>query len=166
MDWLIVLIFVIVVILVWIFLLINANQDKPDIEADIHPSTHGAAHADELPAHASVALAFAESETSVEFEQEQQLADRAVTLDLVVEDLTKIEGIGPKVNRVLHDNGISSFKDLANTKISDLRQILDKAGFQYMDPGTWPQQAKLIAENRLQEFEDLIGNLKGGRRAS
>jgi hypothetical protein len=37
MDWLIVLIFVIVVILVWLFLLINAKEDVPDIKVDIHP---------------------------------------------------------------------------------------------------------------------------------
>jgi predicted flap endonuclease-1-like 5' DNA nuclease len=85
---------------------------------------------------------------------------------MVVEDLTMIEGIGPKVNRVLRENGISSFKDLANADTSWLREILDKAGFQYMDPGTWAEQVGLIADNRMEEFQGLIENLKGGRKTN
>jgi predicted flap endonuclease-1-like 5' DNA nuclease len=190
MDWLIVLIFIIIVILVWLFLMINAKADAPNIQADIHPEahTHEQSQIVEQAAGGSVLtetkteqVSLPEAETTIveptdqSAQMDQQpvditeaapIASRATKAEVIVDDLTTIEGIGPKVNRVLHENGISSFKDLSSAEISRLKDILDKAGFQYMDPGTWPEQAALMAENRMQEFQELIKNLKGGRRTS
>jgi predicted flap endonuclease-1-like 5' DNA nuclease len=165
MDWLIVLIFILVVILVWLFLMINAKRDQPDILADIHPSSHPheAADRSETAAEDSI-VRFIETEPVVESDEDQFLGRGLSGVDIGVEDLTLIEGIGPKVNRLLHENGISSFKDLASTELARLRDILDSAGFRYMDPGSWAEQAGLLAENRVQEFQELIKKLKGGRK--
>lgn len=80
--------------------------------------------------------------------------------------LHKIEGIGPKIAELLNAGGIVSFRQLANAPISRLQSILDAAGDQYRihDPGTWPEQARLLAEGKLEAFEDLTRKLKGGRR--
>ena len=167
MDWLIVLIFVIVVLLVWLFLIINAKEDEPDIAKDIHLSGHGPDAIQEKTATAEAAdLEASPNLEKVSVNEDVQVqASRALDVNLVIEDLTVIEGIGPKVNRVLHEQGISTFIDLAKTEQTRLREILDQAGYQYMDPGTWAEQAGLLVENRMQEFQELIKNLKGGKKS-
>lgn len=81
------------------------------------------------------------------------------------QDLRKIEGIGPKISRLLHDGGILSFAQLAETRVDRLQEILDAAGpnYQLADPETWPQQAKLAAAGDWQALEELKDQLIGGR---
>jgi predicted flap endonuclease-1-like 5' DNA nuclease len=83
------------------------------------------------------------------------------------DDLTRIEGIGPKVAQVLGDAGITTFAALAGTEVTQLRQILDSAGSRYRltDPTTWPEQAAHAARGDWQAFNDLVARLKAGRRA-
>jgi predicted flap endonuclease-1-like 5' DNA nuclease len=66
-----------------------------------------------------------------------------------------IEGIGPKMEEVLHENGIKSFSQLSNKSGDSLRDILSKYGDKYriIDPNTWPKQA-LLADQRA--WNDLI----------
>lgn len=80
------------------------------------------------------------------------------------DDLTVVEGIGPKINELLLNDGIKTFAQLAATNVSVIQAILDKAGpsFALAKPGTWPQQAALAAENRWAELKVLQDNLKGG----
>ena len=80
------------------------------------------------------------------------------------DDLTVIEGIGPKINELLINDGIKTFAQLAEAKIEVIQNILDKAGprFALAKPGTWPKQALLAAENRWAELKTLQDNLKGG----
>jgi len=82
------------------------------------------------------------------------------------DDLKRVEGIGPKLEEILNSHDILTFSQLAATKTEDLQAILDKAGEAYRihNPGTWPQQAQLLAEGRIEEFEKLTDELKGGRR--
>lgn len=80
------------------------------------------------------------------------------------DDLIKIEGIGPKVAKVLVHAGIVTFDDLANARKSDVQKILDEAGLQMMDPEGWIDQAKLAAKGEWTAFAKLQGRLKGGRK--
>ena len=66
----------------------------------------------------------------------------------VKSDLTKIDGIGPKVSEILNDAGIKTFADLSKKKKKDLQGILAKAGKRYanFDPTNWPTQAKKLAK--------------------
>lgn len=82
------------------------------------------------------------------------------------DDLTLLEGIGPKVNGVLQAAGISTFAQLAAADLSHIQKLLEDAGYAYMDPASWPQQAKLLAEGRMEEFEAMTATLKGGRKAA
>lgn len=80
------------------------------------------------------------------------------------DDLVTIEGIGPKVVKVLARAGIETFDDLANAKPADVQKVLDKAGMQMMNPEGWIEQAKLAAKEDWEGFEKLQRELKGGRK--
>lgn len=94
-----------------------------------------------------------------------QAAAKAAGFDIrKADDLTVVEGIGPKINELLNADGIKTFAQLAATSIPVIQNILDKAGprFALAKPGTWPQQAALAAENRWAELRKLQDELKGG----
>jgi trigger factor len=80
------------------------------------------------------------------------------------QNLTKIEGIGPKTESLLCDAGILNYSQLADTEVSRLAEILTAAGSRYrmMKPDTWPQQARLAAEAKWDELQELQGRISGG----
>jgi len=80
-------------------------------------------------------------------------------------DFTVIEGVGPKINGLIHAAGINSYAKLAKTKASAIQAILTKAGPRYSlaSPKTWPKQSKLAAENRWKALRTLQDKLDGGK---
>ena len=80
------------------------------------------------------------------------------------DDLTVLEGIGPKVSKVLHGIGITSFADLASADAATVQETLDAAGMQYMRPEGWIEQARLAAAGDKEGLAKLQDELKGGRR--
>ncbi len=81
------------------------------------------------------------------------------------DDLTKIEGIGPKINELLNNAGIYTFAKLSSTKYEKLKTILEEAGerFRMHDPSTWPNQAEIAAQGKWEELKKLQDELKGGK---
>lgn len=77
------------------------------------------------------------------------------------DDLTKIEGIGPRIQELLYNKGIKTYETLAYTYIADLQRILDEAGnnFNMANPKNWPMQAKLAYEGKWYELEDYQDSL-------
>ncbi len=82
------------------------------------------------------------------------------------QDLTKIEGIGPKIEELLNQKGIKNYHQLANTSITFLETMIRDEGNRLSAhrgmTKTWPAQAKLA---ELGEWDELIkwqGVLKGG----
>lgn len=84
---------------------------------------------------------------------------------VVKDNLTKIEGIGKKIESLLYKNQIYSYKHLSKSTIKKLKEILTAAGnnFNTHNPGSWPKQAKLAAENKWEELENLQKKLIGGK---
>ena len=81
-----------------------------------------------------------------------------------VDDLTKIEGIGPAIAKHLNANGINSYSDLAGTRPARIREILDEVGgFATHDPSTWPDQGQLAAVGAWDELQEWQDQLDGGR---
>src|SRR5215211_809407 len=80
------------------------------------------------------------------------------------DDLTKLEGIGPKVAKVLNNAGITTFDDLARAEAADVKSVLNKAGLQMMNPEGWIEQASLAAKGDWEAVERLQNELKGGRK--
>jgi hypothetical protein len=82
----------------------------------------------------------------------------------VADDLTRIEGIGPKISGLLQEAGISTFAQLATTSVERLEKIIADANLTALaDPGTWPAQARLAAEGQWERLDALQEELKGGR---
>ena len=62
------------------------------------------------------------------------------------DDLTRIEGIGPKISQVLRAAGINTFEQLAETPVNRLSEILAKEpNLRLADATSWPEQALLAA---------------------
>jgi len=82
-----------------------------------------------------------------------------------MDDLEVVEGIGPKIAELLHQNGINSWTELARADTGHLRTILDGAGPNYRiaEPASWPHQASLLANGRWTEFKILTDELDAGR---
>ena len=80
-------------------------------------------------------------------------------------DLTVIEGIGPKTADLLLSSGFKSWWQLHQASPDHLRRVLADAGswFQMLDPTTWPEQAGMLARGEWRQFKLMADRLKGGR---
>ena len=74
-------------------------------------------------------------------------------------DLKIIEGIGPKIEEVLKERGILTWRKLGETKAPLLKAILSDAGSQFKtrDPKFWSKQAKMAAKG---EWKKLLAYQK------
>ncbi len=81
------------------------------------------------------------------------------------DDLTKVEGIGPKIAGIFNEAGINSFADLAGANLDKLKEILAAAGSRYKskDPQTWSEQAKMAAEGKWDALKVWQDEHDGGR---
>ncbi len=79
--------------------------------------------------------------------------------------LTIIEGVGPKIAELLNAEGIMTFADLAKAKMKKLSDILEAAGSRYTmhQPDTWPEQAALARDGKMDELKTLQAALDGGK---
>ncbi len=82
-----------------------------------------------------------------------------------VDDLTKIEGIGPKISEILINNGVTSFASLAAMDAEAIKKMLVAVGTQYnrADPATWPKQADYAAKGEWDALKKWQDELDGGR---
>lgn len=137
--WLLIIVFII--LLVW-WLLVRSVEQQSEIQA--HPETE----LTHIPRVSNEAV----------------MPDARAVSTSREDDFTVLEGIGPKVSSILAEAGITSFAQLASMKKGQLKEILEAAGYRYMDPETWPEQAELLSEGKMDEFKKLVDTLKGGRR--
>lgn len=88
-----------------------------------------------------------------------------VAIDSASDDLKLIEGIGPKIEKLLYADGIRTFAKLAASSPQHITELLHAAGtqFQIHVPETWPQQAALARDGKWDELKVLQDRLIGGR---
>ncbi|WP_427454443.1 hypothetical protein [Litorimonas sp. WD9-15] len=81
------------------------------------------------------------------------------------DNLTVVEGIGPKIAGLLNADGIVTFADLAKAKVGRLEKILKDAGprFSFHKPNSWPKQAKLARDGKMDALKKLQDGLDGGK---
>lgn len=94
----------------------------------------------------------------------ERTSEPVVEADAEPDDLTRIEGVGPKMSSVLKGADIVTFEQLAARDPDALRRILHEEGLQFADPSTWPEQATLAAAGAWEALNALQEELSGGRR--
>jgi predicted flap endonuclease-1-like 5' DNA nuclease len=139
-GWVVALFLVLVVV---ISLMILGNRQVPSVEPLVTP-----AHGHDHEAHAAGP-------------EKVEIAEIPL-----LDDLTLIEGIGPKIAEILSEEGINTFLELANSDVDTLDHILDEANLSFADPSTWPEQARLANLQEWKALEAFQAQLKGGRKES
>ena len=80
------------------------------------------------------------------------------------DDLTKIEGVGPKAAEALVSAGMESFAKLAKGDAEKIKEILTEASSRmaHLDTTSWPKQAQMAADGKWDELKEWQDNVKGG----
>lgn len=81
------------------------------------------------------------------------------------DDLKKIEGIGPKIEKLLQESGITTYEALSLTSLEKMQLILKAAGSRYQmhDPSTWAAQAALAHRGDWEQLSEWQLELIGGK---
>jgi predicted flap endonuclease-1-like 5' DNA nuclease len=143
----------------------RAEQDA--LEAQLAACREGSQVKDQELAACRARLAEAEAALEAAQAAAASRAQELAAIPAEPQDLTRIEGIGPAISRVLNETGIVNFSQLADAAVERLRELLDAAGprFRIAQPATWPQQARLAAEERWDELQAFQDELTAGRSA-
>lgn len=81
------------------------------------------------------------------------------------DDLTKVEGIGPKYRDVLVAAGITTYEKLSKLNVEEIEEIIKAGGARKSASiKTWAEQATLAAAGKWDELQTLQDQLSGGRR--
>lgn len=94
-----------------------------------------------------------------------ELAASVFLKKIAEDDLKIVEGIGPKIEELLHNAGIRTWKALSETSVEKCQQILNDAGerFRIHKPATWPKQSELAYLGRWNELKQWQDQMTGGR---
>lgn len=70
-------------------------------------------------------------------------------------DLTLVEGIGPKISELFHNHRVTTWAELANTSVDKCQDVLNSGGkrFEIHTPGSWPMQAEMAALGKWSELK-------------
>lgn len=107
-------------------------------------------------------------ETASEMEAlRKQIFGKIPTIELAPDpdELTKIEGVGPKIAEAMNAAGLLTFAQVAEAGADKIKEILDAAegNFAAHDPGTWSQQAQMAADGKWDELKVWQDELDGGK---
>ncbi len=96
---------------------------------------------------------------------EKWLIKAGVLRRWVQDDLKAVEGIGPKIEILLHNAGIKTWRSLADTSVTRIQEILDAAGPRYAlaEPATWPKQSELAADGKWEDLQSYQDALNAGK---
>jgi predicted flap endonuclease-1-like 5' DNA nuclease len=165
-SWTVLAILILIVFAVAIMLIFQRRK-TPETLARYHLDHETHPHEDERQA-APVEPAIVEEisdEPPAAVIEEARLAEAPIQ-SLEPDDLTQIEGIGPKISEILRGVGITRFDQLAASDVETLHGLLKEAGprFALADPVYWPEQAGYLAAGDMEKFKALNDRLRGGRK--
>lgn len=165
-----------------IFAMVDTNSDPRDVDYVI-PSNDDASKSIEailtqVTSAVSEGLAERKSERQANKEGKEEAkpkakaAPEAVVAEtpkekeapVAADDLTKVEGVGPKIAEIFQAAGIKTFADLAGKSEEELKAVLAEAGstFASKNPASWPKQAQMAADGKWDELKEWQDNVKGG----
>jgi predicted flap endonuclease-1-like 5' DNA nuclease len=80
-------------------------------------------------------------------------------------DLTVVEGIGPKIQELFHNHDVKTWKALSECSLDKCQSVLDSGGdrFKMHKPGSWPEQAKMAYQGRWADLLKWQDELDGGK---
>ena len=81
------------------------------------------------------------------------------------DDLTVVEGIGPKIKELFHSHDVKTWAALADCSVERCQEVLKSGGkrFEIHKPGTWPKQSEMAALGQWQKLKDWQDVLDGGK---
>uniref|UniRef100_UPI003593D2A0 30S ribosomal protein S2 n=1 Tax=Pricia sp. TaxID=2268138 RepID=UPI003593D2A0 len=80
------------------------------------------------------------------------------------DDLTKIEGVGPKAAEAMVAAGIDTYANVAKADAEKIKEILTESSSRmaHLDPTSWPKQAQMAADGKWDELQEWQDKAKGG----
>jgi LPXTG-motif cell wall-anchored protein len=80
---------------------------------------------------------------------------------VIGDDLTRIKGVGPKLSRLLHDLGVTSYAQIAGWSEADIAAIDAQLGTFAGRPtrDAWVEQAALLASDDKAGYEAKFGKI-------
>ena len=84
------------------------------------------------------------------------------------DSLKRLDGIGPKIAKLLENKGILTYQQLSEMDDKQLTDFLQQAGVRVRqtDPAYWKKQAKLAAEGQWDDIKKLQQKHKGKRNGN
>ncbi len=80
------------------------------------------------------------------------------------DDLTQLEGIGPKMSEALINQGVTTFQKLSEMDLDEIRAVLDTAGQRFAPSAeSWAEQASYAAKGDWDGLQALQDRLVAGR---
>ncbi|MDP5101530.1 MAG: 50S ribosomal protein L21 [Nonlabens sp.] len=113
----------------------------------------------DAPAKAKKAAPVKEDAPVKESPAKKAAPKKAATTE--VDDLKKVEGIGPKIASTLVEAGISTFAQLAKTDVAKIAEIIADVRGSHV-PDSWPMQAQLAADGKWDELKKWQDEANGG----
>ena len=143
----------------WVVFIPDASAKSSKASATSKPKA-----VDDTPKASTVNKATSTSTSSVDKVAAKAAGFRVKTTN-GRDDFTVVEGIGPKINDLIHDAGIHTYSELGGTLVETIQKILDAAGPSYTlaKPGTWPAQADMAAANKWEALKAWQDELDGGK---
>ncbi|MGI5246092.1 helix-hairpin-helix domain-containing protein [Dactylosporangium sp. CA-139066] len=151
-------------------------EAEPVAELEAEPVVVSEPEPDVTPV--AVVEAEPEPETAPESEAEPVAVDAALVAEVEsafeaaeepapVDDLARIEGIGPKIAAALQAAGITTYAQLADADRGTIEAALENASLRFAPSlGTWSRQARLLADGDEAGFKELTDRLIAGREVT
>lgn len=89
---------------------------------------------------------------------------KATKSDAKADDLTKIEGIGPKIAETLAAAGLATYADVAGSTAEKIVEMIEGVRGNHTTD-TWPKQAGMAAEGKWDELKAWQDEVDGGKAA-
>jgi predicted flap endonuclease-1-like 5' DNA nuclease len=97
---------------------------------------------------------FTAGEAIASFPFDAAVAKAVLGKTIKQDDLKVVEGIGPKIEGMLKDAGIKTWKSLSEATVANCQKVLDGGGKRYQvhDPASWPMQCKMAYEGKWKQL--------------
>ncbi len=145
---------------------IEATEEAPKDKKEEPKPTPETVETEATPVVAKAAAVEVDVEATKEAIEEEKEAPKKAPKAKAdkADDLTKIEGVGPKAAEALANAGLESYAKLAKGDVDKIKEILTEASSRmaHLDPTSWPKQAKMAADEKWDELKEWQDSVKGG----